>query len=215
MLPARWISVAGPDDPPSAHEQQTVAARGAGRSEQPPEQALVERDRGDDASDRLVGQRDRGRARDREAREPAGDSPAADVDHESPGLPAREVRDLGAVACEHRALELERAGEVGRPRRGVVGDAAELVTRRLELDAERRVGVRLLVAESVRVEDPHRRDDGDPGDDEQAREQLQELTGGRGRTAACEVTPRCVRRQGLPLKPQSSWTGYRLAAQGP
>ena len=88
-------------------------------------------------------------------------------------LPAREARDLGAVVCEHRALELERAGEVGRSRRGVVGDAAELVARCLELDAERRVGVRLLVAESVRVEDPHRRDDGDPGDDEQAREQLQ------------------------------------------
>jgi hypothetical protein len=31
----------------------------------------------------------------------------------------------------------------------------------------------LLVPESVRVEDPNRRDDGDPGDDEQAREQLQ------------------------------------------
>ena len=88
-------------------------------------------------------------------------------------LPPREARDLGAVPGQHRALELVRPGEVGRPRRGVVGDAAELVARCLELDAERRVDVCLLVAESICVEDPHRRDNRDPGDDEQAREQLQ------------------------------------------
>ena len=95
-----------------------------------------------------------------------GDVRRADVDR-GVAVPARKARERRAVVRQDRTLKHARLSEIVGSSRRVVVNSTQLVTGGLELGRQRRVRARLLVAQRVRVEDPHRRDNGDSGHDEQ------------------------------------------------
>ncbi len=164
--------LAGADCEPVSNGDKPVAAHVGYRPGKLVHERPVEGDGRDDAAHGLSVQGEGNRSLQGDARVRASDALAVQVeDHR--GRLAGESFDRRAVVREERALKHLRGGEVVCVRGGILGERMELVLRGLHLRGESRVRAGMLVPESVRVEDAHRRDDGDPGGDEKTGEQLQ------------------------------------------